>query len=468
MAHLKFNAFVMNTGSHIQHGQWRHPEAKQIHFNDVNFWIDLAKTLERGKFDAMFFADVVGLYGPINGNYETNAREGLQIPSNDPTVLLSALAVNTEHLGLALTSSVLQSHPFDFARKLSTLDHISNGRIGWNIVTSSLENSARNFGLAELTEHDERYEWAAEYMDVVYKLWEGSWDEGALLVDRERGIFADPSKIHKIHHVGKRYQVEGPHLPSPSPQRTPLLFQAGSSQAGRRFAAAHAEAQFIITPNPKVAAELTRETRELAVLAGRRPQDIQFFQGFSFITGSTEAEVRIAEQDYNDYASREGFLTHHNFTVDRYGKPYPADTPLAAIKTNSGQSHLEWLRKSVQGREPTVADLGDLLSRRGRLVGTPEQIADQLETWQQAGIDGINVMNWRLPGSYEIFIEQILPVLRQRGLAQTEYQPGTLRQKLFGSDRLNERHPAAFYRGHFSRAKAAQSAPEAASASTVG
>lgn len=177
----------------------------------------------------MFFADVVGLYGPLGGSYEVNVREGLQIPSNDPTVLLSALAVNTEHLGLALTSSVLQAHPFDFARKLSTLDHISNGRIGWNIVTSSLENSARNFGLEELTEHDECYEWAAEYMDVVYKLWEGSWDEGALLIDRERGIFADPSKIHKIHHVGKRYKVEGPHLPSPSPQRTPLLFQAGSS-----------------------------------------------------------------------------------------------------------------------------------------------------------------------------------------------------------------------------------------------
>lgn len=464
MARLKFNAFVMNTASHIQHGQWRHPDSQQVHFNDVDFWINLAKTLERGKFDAMFFADVVGLYGPIDSSYAINAREGLQIPSNDPLVLLSALAVHTEHLGLALTSSVLQAHPFDFARKISTLDHLSKGRIGWNIVTSSLDNSARNFGQHELTEHDERYAWAAEYVDVVYKLWEGSWDDGALVMDRERGVFADASKIHKINHVGPRYRVEGPHLPSPSPQRTPLLFQAGSSQAGRRFAAAHAEAQFIIAPNPQVAAELTRETRALAVLAGRQPQDIQFFQGFSFITGSTEAEVRQSEAEYNEYVSREGFLTHHNFSVDRYGKPYPADTPLASIQTNAGQSHLEWLSKSVPGRAPTVADLADLLSRRSRLVGTPEQIADQLEAWQQAGIDGVNVINWRLPGSYELFIDEILPVLRRRGLAQSEYEPGTLRQKLFGADRLNSRHPAARYRGHFSPRATVTPAPQPADA----
>src|ERR1700709_353194 len=211
----------MNTNSHIQHGLWRHPSARQVDFNDVNVWIELAQHLEAGNFDAMFFADVVGLYGPVNGSYEVNAREGLQIPSNDPAVLLSALAVNTEHLGLAFTSAVLQEHPFDFARKVSTLDHISNGRIGWNVVTSALENSARNFGMDRLVEHDERYRWAQEYMDVVYKLWEGSWDDDALLQDKARGVFADYTKIHKISHVGERYSVEGPHLPSPTLQRTP-------------------------------------------------------------------------------------------------------------------------------------------------------------------------------------------------------------------------------------------------------
>lgn len=449
MTALAFNAFVMNTASHIQHGQWRHPDAHQVHFNDVNLWIDLARTLERGLFDAIFFADVVGLYGPLGGDYEVNVREGLQIPSNDPAVLLSALAVNTEHLGLAFTSSVLQAHPFDFARKVSTLDHISRGRVAWNIVTTHLENGARNFGQDQLTAHDERYVWAEEYVNVVYKLWEGSWDEGALLIDRERGVFADHRKIHKINHVGPRYRVEGPHLSAPSPQRTPLLFQAGSSGAGRRFAAAHAEGQFIVAPNPAVAAEIIQDTRRLAVAAGRRPEDIRFFQGLSFIIGSTEAEVRRKEAEYDEYASLDGFLAHHNYAVDRHGRPYPPDTPLADIRTEASQSILDWYSRSLPGQVPTVADLGRLASRRGRIAGTPEQIADQLEQWQQAGIDGVNVINWRLPGSYQEFNEHLLPVLQKRGLAKREYRPGTLRQKLFGSDRLSERHPAARYRGAF-------------------
>jgi FMN-dependent oxidoreductase (nitrilotriacetate monooxygenase family) len=458
MSELLFNAFVMNTASHIQHGLWRHPDAQQAEFNDVRVWIDLAKTLEAGLFDAAFFADVVGLYGPLNGNYEVNAREGLQIPSNDPSVLLSALAVNTEHLGLAFTSSVLQAHPYEFARRVSTLDHISNGRIAWNIVTSTQENAARNFGLDRLTAHDERYEWADEYLDVVYKLWEGSWDEDALEKDRARGVFSDYTKIHKINHVGKRYRVEGPHLPSPSPQRTPLLFQAGSSPAGRAFAARNAEAQFITPPNPSVAAELISETRRLAESYGRHGHDIKFFQGLSFVVGSTEEEAKRKEEALNDYLSPEAFLAHSNLGVSQDdGRPYPPETLLADVKTNGGHSHIEWMRKSIPDREPTVGDLGRLTSRRHpRLVGTPEQIADGLEKWRAAGIDGINLINWTIPGSYREFADHVLPVLQARGLAKREYAKGTLRAKLFGGDRLNDRHPASQYRGAFGGAKKAK------------
>jgi FMN-dependent oxidoreductase (nitrilotriacetate monooxygenase family) len=457
MTELLFNAFVMNTASHIQHGYWRHPDARQADFDDISVWIDLVKTLEAGLFDAAFFADVVGLYGPVNGNYEVNAREGLQIPSNDPSVLMSALAVNTEHLGLAFTSSVLQAHPFEFARRASTLDHISKGRIAWNVVTSTQENAARNFGFDRLTAHDERYEWADEYLDVVYKLWEGSWDEGALLKDRQRGVFSDHTKIHKINHAGKRYRVEGPHLPSPSPQRTPVLFQAGSSPAGRAFAARNAEAQFITPPNPAAAAELISDTRRLVQAAGRDRNDIKFFQGFAFVIGSTEQEARRREAEHDEYLSPEGFLAHANLGVSQDdGRPLPPDTLLADVKTNGGRSHIEWLRKSVAGREPTVADLGRLTSRRHpRLVGTPEQIADQLVIWQQAGIDGVNLINWSIPGSYKEFNEHLLPVLQKRGLAKREYTPGTLRKKMFGQDRLNDRHPAARYRGAFTPRPAA-------------
>jgi len=446
---LLFNAFLMNTGSHIQHGQWRHPEARQAEFNGLGLWLDLARTLEEGLFDAMFFADVSGLYGPADGQYADNVHEGLQIPSNDPTVLLGALAVVTEHIGLATTSNVMQNHPFNFARQLSTLDHLSGGRVAWNIVTSTQENAARNYGLPALVEHDARYDWADEYLEVVYKLWEGSWDEGALLQDKEGGRFADPARIHKIFHEGPRYSVEGPHLPSPSPQRTPLLFQAGGSERGIRFAARHAECQFIMTPNPGVARDHIQRVRAEVAEAGRDPQDVKFFQGLSLVIGDDEADVRAREQDYLDYASVTGFLTHASLGILPDGTRLPDETRLIDIPNNGGQAHVEWLRRATPEREPTLADLANGRIRRGYAAGTPEQIADQLQEWREAGVDGINLINWRLPGTYEEFNEKLLPVLQRRGLAKTEYTEGTLRHKVFGRDRLPDNHPGARYRGAF-------------------
>ncbi|WP_349899595.1 NtaA/DmoA family FMN-dependent monooxygenase [Parafrigoribacterium soli] len=445
---LHFNAFVMNTSSHIHHGQWRRSDAGQTEFNDVNTWINLARLLEDAKFDAMFFADVSGLYGDSDADFDVYLREGLQIPSNDPTVLLSALAVNTTHIGLALTSNVMQNHPFNFARQISTLDHISQGRIAWNIVTGMQDNGSRNFGLTALTDHTERYRWAEEYVDVVYKLWEGSWDDDALIKDRERGYYSDPSKVHKIHHVGERYRVEGPHLPSPSPQRTPVLYQAGSSVSGRRFAARHAEAVFIVAPSPALAKEQIEETRRFAVENGRRPEDIKFFQGLSFVIGETEEEAEAKAAEYEKYVSVDGYLAH-SAVVDKTGRVYPPETLLKDVDTNTAKGFLEWTAKFITDREPTVADLARNQSRSTRIVGTPEQIADRLEEWQDAGVDGINVINWVIPGSFAEFAELVLPVLRERGLAQAEYTDGPLREKLFGAPRLNERHPAAAYRGAF-------------------
>lgn len=448
---LHFNAFVMNTTSHIHHGQWRRPDARQTEFEDVQTWIDLAKLLEAAKFDGMFFADVSGLYGDADADYDVYVREGLQIPSNDPTVLLSALAVNTEHIGLATTSNVIQSHPFHFARQISTLDHISKGRIAWNIVTGVQDNGARNFGLPQLTDHTERYAWAEEYVDVTYKLWEGSWDEGAVTQDRENGSHADPSKIHKIYHEGERYTVEGPHLPSPSLQRTPVLYQAGSSESGRRFAARNAEATFIVAPSPAVAAAQIAETRALAEEYGRRPDDIKFFQGLSFVIGETEEEAAEKAREYERYISVDGYSAHAAI-VDPDGRVYPPETPLKDVRTNTARGFLEWVSRFITDREPVVADLAYLRAGDAtRLVGTPESIADQIEVWQAAGVDGINVINWVIPGSFAEFADHVLPVLRDRGLAQREYSEGPLRQKLFGSPRLNDRHPAARYRNAFGR-----------------
>lgn len=445
---LHFNAFVMNTTSHIHHGQWRRPDAEQTEFADVNTWVELAKLLEDAKFDAMFFADVVGHYGDADADYSVYVNEGLQIPSNDPTVLLGALAVVTKNIGLATTSNIFQSHPYQFARQISTLDHISNGRIAWNIVTGTQDNGSRNFGIPRLTEHAERYRWAEEYVDVTYKLWEGSWDDGAVSKDRANSQYSDPAKVHKIYHEGERYSVEGPHLPSPSPQRSPVIFQAGSSESGREFAARNAEAVFIIAGSPELAQLQIEDTRKRAVAHGRAPEDIKFFQGLSFVIGDSEEEAQRKLAEYEEYASVEGYLAHMAL-VDPDGRVYPADTPLKDLKTNTQRGFSEWVSKAITDREPVIADIAWQSHRNNRIVGTPEQIADELVRWQEAGVDGINVVNWVIPGSFQEFADKVLPVLRERGLAQTDYAPGTLRQKLFGRDQLADTHPAARYRGAF-------------------
>jgi long-chain alkane monooxygenase len=456
---LILNAFTMNTVTHVSYGTWRHPETRSVEFDQLEPWVELVQLLERGKFDSVFFADVVGLYDDYRGGWETYLREGLQIPNHDPSAIVSALALSTRHLGLVITSSVLQDHPFSFARKISTLDHASKGRIGWNVVTSALKNSARNFGLAEREEHDARYDWAEEYTEVVYKLWEGSWDDGALIRDRDRGVHADPDRVHKIHHVGSRYRVEGPHLSFPSPQRSPVLFQAGTSTAGRSFAARHAEGVFINAASPKGASVVIDDTRARAVAAGRRPEDIKFLQGMSFVVGSTEAEARRKAADLDEFLSVDGLIAHRSggIGIDLGGLDH--NTPIGdlAAEVQGTRSTIESLIAAAPaGTNPTIADLIRQQQESTRVVGTPEQIADRLEQWQDAGVDGVNIRYITTPGSFAEFIDHVIPELQARGLAQTEYAPGTLRDKLFrAGPELPQRHPARQWRGAFQSAGAA-------------
>ena len=225
----------MNCAGHISHGLWVHPDNNRHRFNDLEFWTELAKLLEYGAFDAVFLADVIGAYDGFLGGPETALREAVQIPNNDPLLVIPAMAAVTRGLGFAATFSVTYEPPFAFARRMSTLDHLTRGRVAWNVVTSYLPNAARNFGLADEIDHDHRYEIADEYMDVCYKLWEGSWDDDAVIQDREHRVYTDPAKVRHINHEGTYYRVAGPHLSQPSPQRTPVIYQAGSSDAGRGF-----------------------------------------------------------------------------------------------------------------------------------------------------------------------------------------------------------------------------------------
>jgi long-chain alkane monooxygenase len=432
---MLLGAVVMYNGSHALHGLWRHPEAGDHRdFMDVKQWIELAQLLERGRFDLLFFADVIGAYDVYGGDWKATAREGVQFPNADPLVLLSALAPATENIGLAATSSVFLQHPFQFARQMSTLDHISGGRVGWNIVTSVIENGAGNVGLDKLPGHDDRYRWADEYTDVALKLWEHSWEDGALRVDPEAGVFADPDKVHQIDHVGERYRVGGPHQVPPSPQRTPLLLQAGASEAGRSFAARNAEGVFVTAATAASAGKLVADVRGRAVAAGRAADSIKFLAAQTIVTGGTEEAARKLDAELEEWVSDEGMMVMLSGHMQTDLAAVDLDRPLEDFSTEGMQGMLRDLRESVPPEERPHQTFRDVLGRfwRARMVGAPEQIADQLEEWHEAGVDGAMVIETVRPKSYVDFVDLVVPVLQERGLVQREYAPGTLREKLFG------------------------------------
>jgi FMN-dependent oxidoreductase (nitrilotriacetate monooxygenase family) len=449
---IYFNAFHMNCVVHQSPGLWVHPDDRMHKYTDLRTWVELAQLLERGKFDALFLADVVGVYDVYRGNREAAVTQAAQIPVNDPVMLIPAMAYATEHLGFAFTSSVLQNHPFTFARTISTLDHLTKGRIAWNIVTSYLESAGRNFGRPGLQQHDERYDMADEYLEVCYKLWEASWEDGAVLRDRQRGIYADPAKVHDVHHEGPYFTVHGCHLSEPSPQRTPVLYQAGASPRGRQFAARHAECVFVLGANPQVVGQYIQDTREKARQQGRNPDDIIFLAYVKVITGDTEAAARRQYDGFFEQISYDGGLALlSGWTGIDFGQFEP-DQQLEYIETNAIRTIVHGFTEADPGRKWTLRDLAKYVGIGGAgpvLVGTPEQLADTFQEWVRAGVDGFNLAYAITPDTFTDFIEGVVPVLQRRGLMQTEYGEGTLREKLFGKGhaRLRDPHPAAQYRG---------------------
>ena len=265
--------------------------------------------MERGRFDGLFLADVLGVYDVYGGTPDAALRHAAQVPVNDPMMLVSAMAAVTEHLGFGITCTLSYEPPFPFARRMSTLDHLTEGRIGWNIVTGYLDSAARGMGKDRQTGHDDRYDVADEYMEVVYKLWEGSWEDDAVRRDRASGVFTDPAKVHRVQHDGPHFQLDAIHLSEPSPQRTPLLYQAGTSSRGRVFAGRHAECVFMSGPSAKVIGPRVAAIRQAAVEAGRGPDDIVIFSIATVVLGRTEAEAAAKLKDYKSYINHEASLT---------------------------------------------------------------------------------------------------------------------------------------------------------------
>ncbi|CAG9204597.1 Dimethyl-sulfide monooxygenase [Paraburkholderia tropica] len=444
---ILLNAFNMNCVGHINHGLWTHPRDRSADYRQLAYWTDLARTLERGLFDGLFLADIVGVYDVYQRNVDVTLRESIQLPVNDPTLLVPAMAAATQHLSFGVTVNLTYEAPYLLARRFSTLDHLTQGRIGWNIVTGYLDSAARAMGVREQLPHDERYERADEYLEVLYKLWEGSWEADAVRRDKAGRVYADPAKVHRVQHKGRYYDVDGYHLAEPSPQRTPVLFQAGSSGRGQRFAARHAECVFISPPNRAVGRETVRALREQLVRAGRRPDDVKVFVGAAVVPGATEREAREKYADYRQYASREAGLAHFAASTGidyaQYDLDAPVDyTPGNAIEsaTRTAQQH-GWTRRSL-------LEMFELGGRYPAIVGSASQVADELQAWvEEAGVDGFNLSRTVVPESYEDFVDLIVPELQNRGLYKTAYEPGSLRHKLFGEgDTLPERHTGAGFR----------------------
>lgn len=447
---LSVNLFEMNCVGHISHGLWVHPDNNRHRFNDLEFWTELAKLLEYGGFDAVFLADVIGTYDGFLGGPETALREAVQIPNNDPLLVIPAMAAVTSGLGFAATFSVTYEPPFAFARRMSTLDHLTKGRIAWNVVTSYLPNAARNFGLADEIDHDHRYEIADEYMDVCYKLWEGSWDDDAVIADRGQRVYTDPAKVRYINHAGPYYQVAGPHLSQPSRQRTPVIYQAGSSAAGRAFGGKHAEAVFIGGRDLASVRAYIEGYRAEAAAAGRDPAHIKFMAGAAVITGKTDDDVSRKVETFTRLRSIDGHLAHSGAGLD--WTRYPADTRVGDIIARKDPGYQRLIRQYTP--DQTVGDILHRISGFNRgpfyVAGTPKVVADAIESWLDVGgIDGINLRQFLTPGTAEDFIELVVPELRRRGRYREGYVQGeTLRERMFGSGhaRLLPDHPGARYR----------------------
>ena len=448
---IRLNAFEMNCVAHQSPGLWRHPRDRSRDYRRLGSWIKLAQTLERGLFDGLFLADVLGVYDVFGGNADAALRHGTQIPVNDPLLLVPAMAAATLNLGFGVTVTLSYEPPFPFARRMSTLDHLTDGRIGWNIVTGYLDSAAKGMGSGGQKAHDDRYAVAEEYMQVVYKLWEGSWRDDAVVADAGAGIFTVADRVRRVAHAGAHFAVDAIHLSEPSPQRTPVLYQAGTSSTGRAFAGRHAECVFMSGPSKQVIAPRVAAVRKAVAEAGRGPSDVLIFALLTVIVAPTDAEAEAKVADYRRYADPEGALTLMSGWTGIDFSHLDLDQIVEHVETEAGRSALENITRADPDRRWTVREVAEHVSIGGIgpvLVGSPATVADGLEDWMdETGLDGFNLAFAVRPETFVDAVELLVPELQRRGRYKTRYRDGTLREKLFGGGpRLVASHPAAQYR----------------------
>ena len=426
---IKLGAFLMQTGHHI--AGWRHPYAQADAGSNFRHYVDLARKAEAAKFDAIFLADAVAVRSTNLPSLSRTARAD----HFEPLTLLSALAAVTDRIGLIATVSTSFNEPFNVARKFASLDQISGGRSGWNLVTSSGGAEAQNFNRDEHLEHALRYERAAEFHDVVTGLWD-SWEDDSFPRDQESGLYLDPDRLHVLGHKGKHFSVRGPLNVSRSPQGRPVVVQAGASEAGRDLAARTAEVIFVAHQTFDEAKAFYADIKARVRRHGRSPDDVKIMPGIFPVVGRTQAEADEKFQQLQDLVHPTVGLELLSTVVGGFDlSDYPVDGPLPELPETNGPKSRQRLLVDLARRDKlSIRDLYlHIAGARGhqQVVGTPERIADQLQQWfEEGGADGFNIMSPWFPGGLDDFIDGVLPELRRRGLFRTEYQGRTLREHL--------------------------------------
>jgi alkanesulfonate monooxygenase len=449
---IRFNAFEMNCVVHQSPGLWRHPRDRSADYLHIKPWVELAKTLERGLFDAVFLADVLGIYDIYGGGPQTALRQAAQVPVGDPLLLVPAMAHATTHLGFGVTANLSYEPPYTLARRFSTLDHLTRGRVGWNIVTGYLDSAARAMGLERQTAHDDRYAVAEDFMQVVYKLWEGSWADDAVKRDAEAGIYTDPNRVRAVQHESAFHRLNAVHLCEPSPQRTPVLYQAGSSASGLGFAGRHAECVFISGPSQAVLAPRVTALRAAAEAAGRRADDLRIFAMLTPIVAESDEDAAKLLAEYRHYASPEGALVLMSGWTGVDFSMLDPHTIIRHVQNQAGRSAMENITRADPSRVWTVGDVAEHVGIGGIspvIAGSPATVADALEEWvDNTGVDGFNLAFAVRPESMQAVVDLLVPELQRRGRYARHYAPGTLREKMFsqGAPRLSPPHPAAQFR----------------------
>jgi len=426
--HMVLNAFLMSTGHH--ESSWRLPESDPFAETDVEHYIKLAEIAERGKMDSVFFADSPGLWGTAN----SVARRPPQ--TLEPTLLLSAMAVATSRIGLIATATTTYDEPFNTARRFASLDKISHGRAGWNVVTTASTEASANFSYAEPPTHAARYERAGEYLDVVLGLWDG-WEADATLGDKAAGIHTDPEKVHRLDHVGEHFRVSGPLNVGRSEQGHPVIVQAGSSVPGVALAAAYAEAVFTAQRTLELGQSFYGQLKQATAAAGRNPAHIKILPGIVPVIGSTEAEAKANERRLDELMvidhPLQQLAADIGIPADQIDLDAPLPTDIRPVEEIQGnRARYELVMEFARKENLTVRELlWKLGGGRGHrtFTGTPEQVADDLQLWFENGAaDGFNIMAPSMPGGLALFVDHVIPILRQRGLFREEYAGATLRE----------------------------------------